>query len=49
MRTLSGQGKQRKRWETITLVLSVVTFLVIPYQFAIKHRVDFVGLEGILI
>lgn len=43
MKLLNEQGKQRKRWETIILVLSVVTFLVIPYQFAIKHRVDFVG------
>ena len=44
MGVIREQGKFRTRWDLIILVLIVASILIVPFQFAISHKVTVVGL-----
>ena len=43
MKIIKEQGRFRTNWDLLILILIVISILLIPFQFAIQHKVTFVG------
>ena len=43
MKIIKEQGEFRTKWDFLILILIVISILLIPFQFAIQHKVTLVG------